>query len=201
VLVHDFAAPVLTEAGYTKKRRTFRLVNELGDEAAIMFRSFIGYLLDAGVTHRPVRDPGEEFRPDTMSSGSWHQQWAPDSETVAILGPVPTAAALQLTGERLVDQLRHEVLPAVTRMLDRRVLVDAMRSGSTIITVARGPAVEAWLLADLGPSLALDNVLTCVTDEVAVYVRERLAELGTTGDQWRAQVRSSRERLDAVLAQ
>jgi hypothetical protein len=198
--IYDFATPLLTEAGFVRKGRTFRFTNDLGDEAAIMFRPVLGYLLDAGVTHKPLCDRVES-RPEYLQHWPWHRQWSSDGETGAALGRPSETRAWQHAGQRLRDLLRQQVLPALTRMLDRAVFVDVMRRGLQVVG-NRGPAAEALLLADLGPSLALDDALTRLhDDDAAARVHDRLAAQGTSGDAWRAQVQATRAHLDAVLAQ
>jgi hypothetical protein len=165
-----------------------------------MFRPFVGYLIDAGVTHKPLCDHVES-RPEYLQHWPWHRQWSSDGETGAALDRPSETRAWQHAGQRLRDLLRQQVLPALTRMLDRAVFVDAMRRGLQVVG-NRGPAAEALLLADLGPSLALDDALSRLQDDdVAARARDRLAAQGTSGDAWRAEVQATRGHLDAVLAQ
>jgi hypothetical protein len=207
--VFDYATELLGSAGFTKKGRTFRQYSDRGDVAVVQFHSYpLGNLVDlnlgTGVSPEPVADFAAAFHgyrpaaPDD-SDGAWLQTWeAPrrgDEPWAGSTWSVRDVSERDAVGRELRTTLSQEVLPTLTALLDRATLVDVVQNDRLLpghTTMGRS-GVALVLLADEGPSVALDLAMRAASDHpfdqaALAWARRRLADRGYPDDSWRETV-------------
>lgn len=207
--VLDYAAELLASAGFTKKGRTFRHSSDRGDVAVVQFHSYpLGNLVDlhlgTGMSPEPVADFAAEFhgyRPAAPedSDGAWSRTWdaprrgdEPWASSTWSARDVPERDTL---GRELRTTLSQEVLPTLSALFDRAVLLDVVQNDRLLPGhTAMGPrGIALVLLADEGPSVALDLAIRAASDHsfeqaALAWARRRLADRGYPDDSWRETV-------------
>jgi hypothetical protein len=208
--VFDYATELLGSAGFTKKGRTFSHYSDRGDVAVVQFHSYpLGNLVDlqlgTGVSPEPVADFAAEFHgyrraaPDD-SDGAWCRTWEAPSRgdepwagSTWSVRDVPERDAL---GRELRTTLSQEVLPTLSALLDRATLLDVVQNHRLLPGhTTMGPSgIALVLLADEGPSVALDLAMRAASDHTfdqaaLAWARRRLADRGYPDDSWRETVR------------
>jgi hypothetical protein len=204
--VFDYATELLGSAGFTKKGRTFRQYSDRGDVAVVQFHSYplgnqVDLNLGTGVSPEPVADFAAEFRgyrpaaPED-SDGAWLQTWeAPrrgDEPWAGFTWSVRDVSERDALGRELQTTLSQEVLPTLSALLDRATLLDVVQNDRLLpghTTMGR-TGIALVLLADEGPSVALDLAMRAASDHpfdqaALAWARRRLADRGYPDDSWR----------------
>lgn len=188
--LRDTVGPELRRAGYKGSAPTWRLLSDTGDWAVVNVQSSpwstrdgLRCIVNIAVApephlawrdHRMDRLPGRhDYRPTKVveSDGLFRSRLQPSAKPDGAgeqWWEVVDDQTAQAAAEDMVLQLERTGLPRLTRLLDRQGMLAAIREHD--LGDIRGDGwtryfleAEAILLADHGPSAALDAVLSAAT--------------------------------------
>jgi hypothetical protein len=208
-MVREYVTPVLREAGFASRGRTFRLGAGSGDEAIVSLRRAGGrgdrveFHVDLGVVVVPYWDwLGHVFsrpadRVPTDTDGLWRSRLDAPPAVRADAGPwtrnlwlLAGPDQVPACGAALAEVLRAEAVPLLTRLLDRGEFLALSRDPDRPLGTDLGPA-ELMLLVDAGPSAelvaeiaryeSLDPETYPYAGRLAAWARDRAAARGHNG--------------------
>jgi hypothetical protein len=187
-VLRDRIAPVLKEAGFSRKGRLFWLESAAGDRAFVSFGAFkLGqhdaeFFVDVGVLPTVYADFVTRDG-DGVAGGLWTDRLqVPGKQTLAMRDHWSFDAGDDAAAQTLTESVR-QVLPKLVHLLDRANLLAYVRDASTrpqeIKIQPREDAVTL-LLADQGPSAELEQRLAALEatdpdDVLVAFIRKRLA--------------------------
>jgi hypothetical protein len=193
-----FAYPVVKSAGFERKGREFRLVDEKGSQAYIGFYPdmldesagfaviygvaaplHLEWLRDTGRAVRPWLGPSETLLRVQAYSPDWVDRWTtPDVDPYR--WSFSDEQSAQAVGKLLADRLSDEVLPRLRSWFDPNNLAAAALTGDPAWMRRFMPPelTAAMALAQEGPSARIDELLAQAAERdrarTGDWIRERL---------------------------